>query len=329
MTVVQTVLGPVDPEDLGVTLTHEHVVCDASLCRSYRVGLARVPRGSYMCLDEINVMIEELRRFKADGGGSLVEVTCHGWGRDPIALRKISEKSGINIIATTGFYIEDCMPSFVSNKTVEQLADWIEREITVGTNARMSNEVTDVCAGIIKTSVSRPTFSHNELKGLKAVAKAHLKTGAPITSHNSGSIRFELEGGNIGKELLDILESEGVDPEAVIVGHTDENPDLRNLVQLAKRGAWIQFDTIGKQHYLLDETRADLVAKIKDRSLLDHLLLSQDRNRKPMLRTYGGPGYSDIINRFTTLLRLRKMTDEDIETLLVENPKKALRMRTV
>ncbi len=283
--------------------------------------------GSYMWFDEPEIMIEELRDFKENGGSCIVEVTYHGWGRDPEVLREISKDSGIHIVATAGFYVENCMPSWVPNRTIEQLSDWIVREIQIGCNAQLSDEVTNIRAGLIKTSVSRPNFRNEELRGLRAVARAQLKTGAPIMSHNSGSIRFELEGGNIGMELLDILTEEGVDPEAVIVGHTDENPDIENLVTLAERGAWIQFDTIGKEQYIPDEERANLVVEFKERGLLDCLLLSQDRNRKPNLRWYGGPGYSDLINRFLPMLRDRGASDDDIETLMIKNPSRALRFR--
>jgi len=329
VTYIQTVLGRIEPEELGFTLSHEHVICDSTLCRFFLERDEKPPWGTYMWLDDVEVMQDELSKFRDDGGHAIVDVTCHGWGRDPTALKYLSEKSGIHMIACTGFYVEDCMPSWVKIRTVEELADWIIREIEVGCNARMSSEVTPIKAGVIKTSVSRPCFSHNELKGLKAVAKAHLQTGMPITSHNSGSIRYELEGGNIGLEMLGLLEGEGVDPGAVIVGHTDENVDIRNLVLLAKYGAWIQFDTIGKEHYILDETRADLVVALKERGLLDHLLLSQDRNRKPMLWKYGGPGYSDIINRFVPLLLEKGLTHEDIIQLTVRNPLQAFRKRDI
>jgi phosphotriesterase-related protein len=279
-----------------------------------------------MLLDEVSTMIDELRKFKADGGGTVVDMTCHGWGRDPEALKEISRKSRVHIIACAGFYVEDCMPSWVTKKTVDQLAEWIEQEIKVGCNAKQSNQITDVRAGVIKTSVSRPRFSHLELKGLKAVAKAHLKTGAPISSHNSAGVRFEYEGGNIGQELLDFLEEEGINPESVILGHSDENPDIRVLTKLAKRGAFIQFDLIGKS-FVLDETRADMAVGLKDRGLLTHLLLSQDQCLKPFLQKYGGLGYSDLIKRFVPMLKERGMTEEDVETLLVKNPAKALRMR--
>jgi phosphotriesterase-related protein len=272
-------------------------------------------------------MIDEIKRFRDDGGSSIVEVTCHGWGRDPSALRMISKETGVHIVASTGFYVEDCMPPWVSQLSVDQLSDWVQGEILVGCTAVTDDKVTDVRAGIIKTSLSRPNFCGDELKCVKAVARAHLKTGAPITSHSSGSIRFEIEGGNAGAQLLKLLEDEGVNPNALIVGHADENPDINNLVMLAKRGAWIQFDTIGKQHYIPDEVRADLVIKLRENGLLEHLLLSQDRNRKPELNKYGGPGYSDLINRFVPLLKSKGMTDADIRLLLVDNPREALAMR--
>jgi phosphotriesterase-related protein len=128
-------------------------------------------------------------------------------------------------------------------------------------------------------------------------------------------------------ELLDILEVEGVDPEAIIIGHTDENPDVENLVTLIEKGAWIQFDTIGKQHYIPDEKRAELVVDLKERGLLDHLLLSQDRNRKPNLCYYGGPGYSDLITRFIPLLKKKGISDREIESITIKNPSNALKFR--
>jgi predicted metal-dependent phosphotriesterase family hydrolase len=327
MSIVQTVLGPINSELLGTTLTHEHIICDACLCKSNRDRKEELPWGSYMWFDEIPTMIDEISRFRANGGNSIVEVTCHGWGRDPLALKEISEKTGVHIVASTGFYVEDCMPPWVSKMSVDQLSDWVQKEILVGCTTKTDDKVTDIRAGIIKTSLSRPQFCGDELKCVKAVAKAHLKTGAPITSHSSGSIRFEIEGGNAGTQLLSLLEEEGVQPDALIVGHADENPNIDNLVMLAKRGAWIQFDTIGKQQYIPDEARADLVIELKDKGMLDHLLLSQDRNRKPELYRYGGPGYLDLMNRFVPILRNKGITDNDIRLILVDNPRKALAMR--
>jgi phosphotriesterase-related protein len=233
----------------------------------------------------------------------------------------------VQIIACTGFYIEDCMPSWVSKSSVEKLCEWIVREIKVGCNVKQGNTVSNIKAGIIKTSFSRPIFSQNELKGLKAVILAHHETGAPITTHNSGSIRFELNGGNIGIQLLDLFETEDIKPDSVIIGHTDENPDQRNLIKLLERGAWVQFDTIGKENYILDETRAELLQRLKENGFTDRVLISQDRNRKPMLSHYGGPGYSDIILRFIPMLMEKGFNETEIRKLVVENPLQALKIK--
>ena len=95
-----------------------------------------------------------------------------------------------------------------------------------------------------------------ELRCAQAVARAQLVTGVAITTHTSGSSRFEIRGGNLGSLHLDVFEAEGVDPSRVIIGHTDENADIRQLIALARRGAYVQFDVIGKLHWLLGRRRA-------------------------------------------------------------------------
>jgi len=283
-----------------------------------------LPWGTYMWFDDMDEMTEELRGYRKSGGSAIVEVTCQGWGRDPEGLRDISLRTGVTIIVSTGLYVDDCQPGWVESVTTDQLASWFCREITTGCNARESDRVTAVKAGIIKVSCSRPSFEGNELKCLKAAALAQRRTGTAITSHNSASVRFEIRYGNVGTQMLEVLEDEGVAPNRVIIGHTDENADIRNLEALARKGAYVQFDTIGKQHYLLDTTRAELVRAVKEHGFLDHLLLGQDRNRKPELKKYGGPGYTDVLDRFTAMLLDRGLTREDIEKILVHNPARAL-----
>lgn len=322
MEYIQTATGPISASALGVTMMHEHVLCDQRLCRNMpRRGL---PWGTYMWFDDMEEMKEELGRYRESGGNALVEVTCLGWGRDPEGLRELSLRTGVSIIVSTGLYVEHCQPEWVGSATVDQLASWFEREITVGCNARESDRITSVKAGIIKVSCSRPAFEGDELKCLKAAAVAQLRTGAAITSHNSASVRFEIEGGNVGMQMLEALEDEGVAPERVIVGHTDENVDIRNLEALARRGAYVQFDTIGKQHYLLDATRADLVKAARDGGFLNRLLLGQDRNRKLELKKYGGPGYSDVLDRFSGMLLDRGLSRHEIDIICVQNPARVL-----
>ena len=163
-----------------------------------------------------------------------------------------------------------------------------------------------------------------EAKCARAVARAQRTTGAAITTHTSGSARFEIAGGNCGMAFLDLFEAEGVDPRRVIIGHTDENADIRNLVALCRRGAFVQFDVIGKSHWMLDETRADLAAALIERGFEGHLLLSTDRNRAFELRVNGGTGYAHMLTAFMPMVRARGVSEAVIHKLLVENPRRAL-----
>jgi phosphotriesterase-related protein len=314
---IQTVTGAISPDTLGVTYTHEHILCDQRRCR--REGLR--PQGSsdgLMVLDDVDVAISELRELKALGADAMVEVTMQAWGRDIPGLRRVSEATGLKIIATSGFYIELCHPPFVAERNVDQLADGLIRELTdevEGTGAR---------TGLLKAATSRPVLEGPEEKCSRAVARAQRATGAAITTHTSASARFEIAGGNAGEQFLDLFEGEGVDPARVIVGHTDENADIRNLEALCRRGAYVQFDVIGKSHWMLDETRADLVHALVGRGFVDHLLFSTDRNRHFELRSYGGIGYAHLLTSFVPMLRARGVADETITRMLVDNPRRAL-----
>ncbi|MBI4279913.1 MAG: phosphotriesterase-related protein [Armatimonadetes bacterium] len=317
MAYIQTVTGRIAPEELGLTYTHEHLLCDQRLCR--QDGLRRPgSEGNLMVLDDIEVAIGEMRAIRALGADALVEVTMQAWGRDLPGLRRISEASGIKIIATSGFYVEHCHPGFVAEQSIEQLAEGLVREITEGVDR------TGIRTGLLKSAISRPVVEGPEEKCARAVARAQRATGASITTHTSGGIRFEIPGGNIGMQLLDLFEAEGVDPRRVIVGHVDENADIRFLEAMCRRGAFVQFDVVGKWHWMLDETRADLMAALADRGYIDHLLLSTDRARKAELKSYGGIGYAYLLTHFVPLLRKAGLSEEDIRRIMVENPRRAL-----
>ena len=317
---IQTVAGPIAPETLGMTYMHEHLLCDQRRCRAD--GLRR-PGGedTLMVLDDLDVAVREMREIKQLGAEALVEVTMQAWGRDVARLRHISERTGVKIVATSGFYVEHCHPADVSERTVDELSDDLVREIVDGV------ETTGVRTGLLKSAISRPVVEGPEEKCARAVARAHLATGATITTHTSGSSRFEIRGGNIGMLLRDVLESEGVDPSRVIIGHVDENADIRNLERLCRRGAYVQFDVIGKHHWMLDQTRADLIAELVRRGYVAHLLLSTDRARKSELKSYGGPGYAYLVTHFVPMLHEAGLSEEIIREVTVTNPRRALTLR--
>lgn len=315
--VIQTVLGPIAPEELGVCLPHEHVWCDQNLApRPELFGVTR-STASYMRLNRFDEMVEELAAYRAAGGSSIVEVTCDGWGRDIEVLARLSETTGVHIVATAGFYIEPCLPAFVAEWTVERLADHLVREIEggVGDSGRR--------CGVLKSAVHRARAEGLELKGLLAVASAQRRTGVAITSHTTGGRRGEVPGGTAGVEQLAILKAEGVAPSRFIVGHVDERPDIDVLSTLADEGCFIQFDVIGKEHWLLDQTRAELIAAMIGRGYVENLLMSHDRNRDHEMRYGGGTGYRHLFDDFLPRLCGLGVSPEQVRQMTVANPARA------
>ncbi|HUG16550.1 MAG TPA: hypothetical protein VMM78_16210 [Thermomicrobiales bacterium] len=314
---VNTVLGPIHPDELGFCLPHEHVWCDQHLARRPELfGLTR-STSNYMRLDNEARMLDELQAYRHAGGRAIVEVTCDGWGRDLDVLARLSEGSEVHIVATAGFYIEPCMPAFIDDWSVERLADHITREIREGVGE------TGRRCGVLKSAVHRARVEGLELKGLRAVAIAQRRTGVAITTHTTGARRQEVRGGTVGVEQLAILKAEGVDPARLIVGHVDERPDIDVLSALAAEGCFIQFDVIDKEHYLLDQTRAELVQALIERGFVRHLLLSHDRNRDHEMRYGGGTGYCHLFERFLPRLRSLGVSDQQIHAITVENPARA------
>ncbi|WP_210483446.1 phosphotriesterase family protein [Microvirga antarctica] len=307
---VRTVLGDILPEELGVTAAHEHLYCDQRLCSE-----PDFPRKvEKMVLLDTDLIVQEAGYFHEAGGRAIVEVTVHGWGRDVKVLSEISRRTGLHVVATSGFYVEDCLPAFVRDSSVEALAAFLVSEVMVGADGSPSR------AGLLKAAVSRARIEGAEERCTRAVARAHLQTGAAITTHTSASSRFQIDGGNAGTMFLDLFEAEGVDLGRVIIGHCDENADLRQLANLMDRGAYVQFDVIGKEHWLLDTTRADLIAGLLDRGYGHRLLLSTDRTRISELRISGGKGYDHVLRKFVPLLKDRGVDDAALELLLVTNP---------
>lgn len=314
---IKTVLGQIHPRDLGFCLPHEHVWCNQQLApRPELFGVTR-STSSYMRLDDEQRMLGELRAYRRAGGSAIVEVTCDGWGRDLDVLARLSEASEVHIIATAGFYIEPCMPPHVAEWPVERLADHITREILVGVGDSGKR------CGVLKSAIHRARVEGLERKGLLAVAIAQKRTGAVITTHTTGARRQEVPGGTVGVEQLEILKSEGVAPSRLIVGHVDERPDIDVLSRLASECCYIQFDVIDKEHYLLDQTRAELVHAMIQRGYVRQLLLSHDRNRDHEMRYGGGTGYCHLFERFLPRLRALGVTGEQIHTITVENPARA------
>jgi phosphotriesterase-related protein len=315
---IQSVLGSISADQLGFCLPHEHIWCDQRTAPRNDLFDATRSTASYMRLDNYTAMVDELRAYHAAGGRAIVEVTCDGWGRDLDTLARLSEASEVHIVATAGYYIEPCMPPFVAEWSLMRLADHITHEVEVGVGEHGRK------CGILKSAIHRARVEGLEEKVLRAVAVAQKRTGVTITTHTTGSRRQEIPGGNATVEQLQILKAEGVDPHRLIAGHSDERPDIDVLAAMADEGCFIQFDVIGKEHWMLDATRAELVHALIGRGYLHHLLLSHDRNRGYEMRYGGNSGYCHLFESFLPRLRKLGVSDAEIETITVHNPARAL-----
>src|SRR5437867_2760675 len=155
MSHIQTVAGPIGPEALGTTYMHEHILCDQRRCRQEGLQRPNSAEG-LMVLDDVAVAVEELTDIRRLGADAVVEVTMPAWGRDLTGLRRISQATGLKIIATSGFYVELCHPTFVADQSIDELADGLVTEITRGADG------TGIRTGLLKTAVSRPLVERSE-----------------------------------------------------------------------------------------------------------------------------------------------------------------------
>lgn len=294
---IRTVLGDINKSDLGFTYSHEHLWCSPPPQQKDRD----------LELTNYEASLKELMNFKSVGGQTLVESSTLDYGRDASKYISMANETGINIVATTGFNKHIYYPNWAVEATANDLTKILVNDITIGmddTNAK---------AGFIKTGSYYNLIHPLEKKATLAVAAAHKETNAPIWIHT--------EAGTMGMEMLDILEGEGVDLTMVVVGHSDRNADPYYHLQLAKRGAYIQFDGPSKIKYHPDSTRVMLIKNLIDHGFIRQLLISGDMGRQQYLEGYGGgPGFKFIKTKFIPRLIDEGISKEEIKTIFVDNP---------
>jgi phosphotriesterase-related protein len=306
---IQTVLGPLDPADLGVTLPHEHT----------QIALWHVrDRWDYWQLTRDQpAILEELAAYREAGGRSLVDLTVDGVGRDPGWLAEIAHASGLNVVMGSGWYREAYYPPdlLVDRRSVDDLADELVREATDGVGN------TGIHPGIIgEIGTDKPWVSALEERVHRAAARAAKRTGLAITTHGVLSA--------VGAAQLRILEEEGVDPARVVIGHADSYPHLDHHLSIVERGASVEFDFLGMSFTPVERHGEDrvieLLCELLARGYADRVLLSQDVCHDSQLRRYGGNGYTYLATTFLPRLRAAGVSDAEIETMTVANPRRLL-----
>ncbi|MER6807974.1 phosphotriesterase-related protein [Spirillospora sp. NPDC000708] len=333
---VMTVAGPVASDGLGLTLTHEHLRNDVrkavkpatdpalAFLRDARTtpGLAWLLRERpYDCLDHCTLdddaaMLSDLRAFAATGGGTVVDVTPGGLGRDPEALRSLAERSGLRIVMGSGWYLEQYHPAHLADAGEERMAAELVAEFAGGADG------TGIRPGVIGEIGVSPDFTPAEQVALRAAARAQRETGVPLYVHLPGWQRR-------AHEVLDIvLDGYGVPPGAVVLCHMDPSGgDVGYQLSVADRGVWLEFDMIGMpflypgegQSPAPDET-ARAVAGLIARGHGGRLLLSHDVFLKSMLTTYGGNGFQYVPLLFARRLAALGVAPETVDGLLRGNP---------
>lgn len=297
---IRTVLGPVAPSDWGVTLCHEHLIVDLSGQKA----------DADAALTDEELVTAEVADLVAAGGRALVEVTAHGMGRNAAALRRISAATGCHVVCATGFYYGPFLPDLVRTGSVEALAELFERELVEGTPE-------GIRAGVIgEIGTSRGEILPEEEKLFRAAALAQRRTGAPIMTHTSL--------GTMALAQLEILERAGADLTRVSISHQDLNPDPEIHLEIARRGAYVQYDTVGKESYQPDDVRVRLVLEMAERGWAHRLMLSCDISRPSYLRRRGGYGYAHLLTGFLPRLLEAGVGPDLIETMLVTNPRQFL-----
>lgn len=337
---INSVCGRLSKNQLGVVTTHEHVLLD--LTNFYQElpvpgiedpatqkvemwNLGILSRDCYalkdnLLLDEEEVQAEELSYFKKAGGNTVVDASLPGIGRDPDALRRISQKTGLNIIMGTGFYVGSTHPEELKDMNERQIGDLMVKELTEGV------EGTGICAGYIGEIGISEVFDDKERKVLRAASLAQKDTGVAINVHiNPWTTN--------GLEAADILLNAGVAPDRICISHIDVENREDYVFALLKKGVYVEFDNFGKEYYIRrevrnsgyglfvhDTDRVTFLKKLIDAGYLHQILLSCDLCLKNLMHRYGGWGYDHVLTNIVPMMEDEGITSEQIQTMLVENP---------
>ncbi len=306
---VQTVLGPVAPGDLGFTLPHEHTKCSLWWIEN---------RWDYWELigDEPRIN-EELGAYKALGGGTLVDVTPIGIGRDLTRLARLSQATGLHIVAGAGWYRQAYYPAEarIDRRSIDDLANEIVQEFVDG----------PVRPGVIgEIGTDKPWVTAQEERVFRAAARAALRTGASVTTHAVQS--------DVGLAQLAILEDEGLDPARIVIGHCDSHPRIEHWREIVRRGAHVEADFLGMSFTPLERAGepkvVELISTLLNEGFEKQILLSQDVCHDSQLASYGGNGYTYLQKSFLPSLAAAGVNAATIKTMTVENPARLLTLRT-
>lgn len=335
MSMVSTVTGLIPAAALGITLPHEHLFLDLTCLwqaplspeRSWLINapvssklFGALAQDPYHCRDNLRLddaagVAEELKRLCQQQGRTVVDLSTATIGPYPEELRHLSLRTGIHIVAGTGFYIQRAHPAWVKDATVEELTEHMLTELTEGMHH------TSVRAGIIGEIGTSAPVQPDEWKVLRAAAAVQRQYPVGLNVHLSIFA-------DQGVAVVDALASYGADLSRVVLSHLDENLTEAYHRALAERGVFLEFDTFGSECDFHDDghpeprdfERLQAFLRLADQGYLKQLLLSQDVCTKMQWHKHGGRGYDHVLNTIVPQLRAAGLSADDMRQVLVLNP---------
>lgn len=350
---VQTVRGAIAPAELGLTMMHEHLFLDLRTVvdmpeepEERRLANAKIELSNLswatmnamrsvdnLVLDDHDLAVREAGLFKDAGGGTLVDVTTPDFGRDPPALREVSERARIHVVMGSGYYHVMFHPPDMDAKSEATIADEIIADIREGVGG------TGIRAGIIGEIGCSWPVRPNEEKVLRASAAAQRATGAAITIHPGRHPDSPFQ-------IIEILDRAGADISRVVMGHMERsNLPPPRLREFARIGCYLEYDWFGevrptfpygrKDQYIVDKQfvvdvpsdgeRLKTLAALIDEGFVERILMSQDVCFKTRMAAYGGVGYAHIAKYVRRWMPEMGIGQEAIQTILFDNPSRVLR----
>jgi phosphotriesterase-related protein len=338
---VQTVLGPIDPSELGITVTHEHLLLDITCYtveaehatgRAFRDApitmdmLGDLPSRFLYSLENMRLLddqtaTEEVLRFRHAGGGSVVDTTSANIARDPLAYARISRATGLNVVMGAGYYVSVSLPDDMPDRTADSITEEIVRDLTVGVGD------TGVRSGVIGEIGCSLPLHPQEKKSVYASGMAQKETGAPLTLHSPGDWKAK-------HEVLQVLLEAGANPQKIIFGHSDGFRDRDGLRALAEAGCYIQLDVFGWEdtslervmpgvRFTSDAERLEIIADVAEMGFIDRVMVGQDVCQPWQYARNGGKGFSHHLENIVPRMRGLGFTEADLHKIFVENPARA------
>lgn len=324
MAFIRTFHGDINSDELGLTYSHEHIVCRPPYWVEKKVD--------DLLLDDKEKSKLDVLDFKSLGGQAIVDATAIDYGRDVQAVKEIAEETGVKIIGTAGFnksflwsaaipeHLKKTTGNYqtyyewIDNASINELTEFVVNEVEIG----LQN--TGIPGGQVKFGTDYNRITPLEEKTLRAVSRAHHETKAPMHSHT--------EAGTMALEQIELLKSEGINLEYMSFGHMDRNPDPFYHEKIAQTGAFLSFDGISKIKYAPESTRINCILELVNRGYEDQILVSGDTARKSYYKHYDyGLGLENILGkwvpRFIEEANQRGFEGEKlVDKFFIHNPKR-------